>query len=117
MNLIVFAPVGASLALIFAAYFAYTIFKVDEGTDRMKYIASSIRKGANAFLKRQYKGVGIFFIFMFIVLFILAQFKFVSIFMPFAFLTGGIFSGLSGYLGMKIATNSNSRTANACTKS
>ena len=117
MNLIVFAPVGASLALIFAAYFAYTIFKVDEGTDRMKYIASSIRKGANAFLKRQYKGVGIFFIFMFIVLFILAQFKFVSIFMPFAFLTGGIFSGLSGYLGMKIATNSNIRTANACTKS
>ena len=117
MNLIVFAPVGASLALIFTAYFAYTIFKVDEGTDRMKYIASSIRKGANAFLKRQYKGVGIFFIFMFIVLFILAQFKFVSIFMPFAFLTGGIFSGLSGYLGMKIATNSNSRTANACTKS
>ena len=117
MNLIVFAPVGASLALIFAEYFAYTIFKVDEGTDRMKYIASSIRKGANAFLKRQYKGVGIFFIFMFIVLFILAQFKFVSIFMPFAFLTGGIFSGLSGYLGMKIATNSNIRTANACTKS
>ena len=54
---------------------------------------------------------------MFIILFILAQFNFVSIFMPFAFLTGGIFSGLSGYLGMKIATNSNSRTANACTKS
>ena len=117
MNLIVFAPVGASLALIFAAFYTYTIFKVDEGTDRMKYIASSIRKGANAFLRRQYKGVGIFFAIMFIILFILAQFKFVSIFMPFAFLTGGIFSGLSGYLGMKIATNSNSRTANACTKS
>ena len=59
MNLIVFAPVGASLALIFAAFYTYTIFKVDEGTDRMKYIASSIRKGANAFLRRQYKGVGI----------------------------------------------------------
>ena len=117
MSLMVFAPVGASLALIFAAFYTYTIFKVDEGTDRMKYIAESIRKGANAFLKRQYKGVGIFFIIMFIILFILAQFNFVSIFMPFAFLTGGIFSGLSGYLGMKIATNSNSRTANACTKS
>ena len=117
MSLMVFAPVGASLALIFAAFYTYTIFKVDEGTDRMKYIAESIRKGSNAFLKRQYKGVGIFFIIMFIILFILAQFNFVSIFMPFAFLTGGVFSGLSGYLGMKIATNSNSRTANACTKS
>ena len=117
MSLMVFAPVGASLALIFAAFYTYTIFKVDEGTDRMKYIAESIRKGANAFLKRQYKGVAIFFVIMFIILFILAQFNFVSIFMPFAFLTGGIFSGLSGYLGMKIATNSNSRTANACTKS
>ena len=117
MSLMVFAPVGASLALIFAAFYTYTIFKVDEGTDRMKYIAESIRKGANAFLKRQYKGVSVFFAIMFIILFILAQFDFVSIFMPFAFLTGGIFSGLSGYLGMKIATNSNSRTANACTKS
>ena len=54
---------------------------------------------------------------MFVILFILSRFNFVSIFMPFAFLTGGIFSGLSGYLGMKIATNSNSRTANACMKS
>ena len=117
MKLIVFAPVGATLALLFAAYYTYTIFKVDEGTDRMKYIASSIRKGANAFLKRQYKGVAIFFVIMFIILFILSRFNFVSIFMPFAFLTGGIFSGLSGYLGMKIATSANSRTANACTKS
>lgn len=117
MNLIVFAPVGATLALLFAAYFTYTILKVDEGTDRMKYIAGSIRKGANAFLKRQYKGVAIFFAIMFVILFILSQFDFVSIFMPFAFLTGGIFSGLSGYLGMRIATNSNSRTANACSKS
>ena len=50
MSLMVFAPVGASLALIFAAFYTYTIFKVDEGTDRMKYIAESIRKGANAFL-------------------------------------------------------------------
>lgn len=117
MSLMVFAPIGAGLALIFAAFYTYKIFKVDEGTDKMKYIAESIRKGANAFLKRQYKGVAIFFVIMFIILFILAQFNFVSIFMPFAFLTGGIFSGLSGYLGMKIATNSNSRTANACSKS
>lgn len=117
MKLIVFAPVGATLALLFAAYYTYTVFKIDEGTDKMKYIANSIRKGANAFLKRQYKGVSIFFVVMFVILFILSRFNFVSIFMPFAFLTGGIFSGLSGYLGMKIATNSNSRTANACMKS
>lgn len=117
MSLMIFAPIGATLALLFAAYYTYTIFKTDEGTDKMKYIAQSIRKGANAFLKRQYKGVAVFFIIMFFILLILAQFNFVSIFMPFAFLTGGIFSGLSGYLGMKIATNSNSRTANACSKS
>lgn len=117
MNLVVFAPVGATLALLFAVYFTRIVFKVDEGTDKMKHIANSIRSGANAYLKRQYKGVSFFFIGMFIILFILAQFKFVSIFVPFAFITGGFFSGLSGYLGMKIATNANSRTANACTKS
>ena len=72
MSLMFFAPLGAGLALFFAVFYTYTIFKVDEGTDRMKYIAESIRKGANAFLKRQYKGVGIFFIIMFIILFILA---------------------------------------------
>ena len=92
MKLIVFAPVGATLALLFAAYYTYTVFKIDEGTDKMKYIANSIRKGANAFLKRQYKGVSIFFVVMFVILFILSRFNFVSIFMPFAFLTGGIFS-------------------------
>ena len=80
MSLMVFAPIGAGLALIFAAFYTYKIFKVDEGTDKMKYIAESIRKGANAFLKRQYKGVAIFFVIMFIILFILAQFNFVSIF-------------------------------------
>ena len=50
MKLIVFAPVGATLALLFAAYYTYTVFKIDEGTDKMKYIANSIRKGANACL-------------------------------------------------------------------
>ena len=62
MNLIVLAPVGATVALLFAAYFTYTIFKVDEGTDSMKHIAESIRKGANAYLKRQYIAVGKFFV-------------------------------------------------------
>ena len=91
MNLVVFAPIGATLALIFAAYFTWCILKEDEGTDKMKHIAESIRSGANAYLKRQYKGVSYFFIGMFILLFILAQFDFVSIFVPFAFITGGFF--------------------------
>ncbi|CDB74491.1 sodium-translocating pyrophosphatase [Clostridium sp. CAG:265] len=117
MNLIVLAPVGATVALLFAAYFTYTIFKVDEGTDSMKHIAESIRKGANAYLKRQYIVVGKFFAAIFVLLLILSYFDYVSIFIPYAFITGGFFSALSGYLGMKIATNSNARTANACTKS
>ena len=54
MDLMVFAPLGATVALIFASYYTYTVFKFDEGTDRMKYIAESISKGARAFLKRQY---------------------------------------------------------------
>ena len=117
MDLMVFAPLGATVALIFASYYTYTVFKFDEGTDRMKYIAESIRKGARAFLKRQYKGVGIFFAIMFVILYILSCFDLVSKFIPFAFVTGGFFSGLSGYLGMTIATSANSRTANACQKS
>ena len=117
MNLIVLAPVGATVALLFAAYFTYTIFKVDEGTDSMKHIAESIRKGAKAYLKRQYIAVGKFFAAIFVLLLILSYFDYVSIFIPYAFITGGFFSALSGYLGMKIATNSNARTANACTKS
>ena len=74
MNLIVLAPVGATVALLFAAYFTYTIFKVDEGTDSMKHIAESIRKGANAYLKRQYIAVGKFFAAIFVLLLILSYF-------------------------------------------
>ena len=117
MNLIVFAPIGSLVALLFAAYFAYSVCKCDEGTDKMKNIAGSIRRGASAYLKRQYKGVSIFFLIMFVVLALLAWQGFLSGFVPFAFLTGGFLSGLSGFLGMKIATNSNARTANACQKS
>ena len=117
MKLIILAPIGAVLALVFAAYFTYKIFKEDEGTDKMKHIAESIRTGANAYLKRQYIAVAKFFAVIFVILLILAFFDYLSIFVPFAFITGGFFSALSCYLGMKIATNSNARTANACTKS
>ena len=105
---------GAAIALIFALFTAKRVLKFSEGNDLMKKISSSIRAGANAFLKRQYRIVVIFFIIVFAVLGVLAILGLVSPFMPFAFMTGGIFSGLSGFIGMKIATAANARTANAC---
>ena len=117
MNLILLAPVGSILALCFAGYLAFSIMKKSEGTDEMIKIASAIRKGANAYLKRQYTGVAIFFAVMVAILTALAIAGFLTPFVPFAFLTGGFFSGLSGFLGMKIATAANSRTANAARSS
>ena len=112
--LVLFTFSGSAIALIFALLTAKRIMRFSEGTDRMQKIAASIRAGANAFLKRQYRIVFIFFIAVFLILGALALLGLVSPFMPFAFLTGGIFSGLSGFIGMKIATASNARTANAC---
>ena len=112
--LVVFTFAGAILALLFALINAKTVLKFSEGTDRMKKISASIRKGASAFLKRQYKIVLIFFGVMFVLLGAMAIFGLLSPFVPFAFVTGGFFSALSGYIGMKIATLSNARTANAC---
>ena len=80
----------------------------------MQKIAKSIRAGANAYLKRQYSVVAIFFGGMFVLLCVMAACKLLTWFVPFAFVTGGFFSGLSGFIGMKIATLANSRTANAC---
>lgn len=105
---------GALLALIFAFIMAKKVLKFSEGTDRMKKIAEYIRTGANAYLKRQYKVVAIFFACMFVLLLVLAQFKMLSVYVPFAFVTGGIYSALAGFVGMKIATSANARTANAC---
>ena len=112
-DLLLLAPIGAILALVFAAYLAYKVMKTDEGTERMKEIAAAVRKGANAYLKRQYTGVAIFFAVMVAILSVMAALGYLTPFVPFAFLTGGFFSGLSGFLGMKIATAANSRTANA----
>ena len=110
------APVAvficAVIALVFAASKFFSVKSKPEGTETMANISSKIRKGAMAYLKRQYKTVGIFFAVMFIVLTILAAVGFLTPFVPFAFLTGGFFSGLSGFVGMKIATYANSRTAN-----
>ncbi len=112
--LVMFTFAGALLALLYALLTARRVLKFPEGTDKMKKIASSIRSGANAYLKRQYRVVIIFFLCMFAVLSIMAGLKFLTWYVPFAFLSGGVFSALSGYCGMKIATAANSRTANAC---
>jgi len=105
---------ASALAILFSVITAIRVMKFPEGSERMKQIAASIRKGANAFLSRQYKIVAIFFGVMFLVLGVMSILKFLSPFVPFAFVTGGFFSALSGFIGMKIATASNSRTANAC---
>lgn len=116
-NLLLLAPVGSIIALLFAGYLAYKVTRQSEGTETMKKIALAIRQGANAYLKRQYTGVALFFAVMFVILLVLAFNGFLTFFVPFAFLTGGIFSGLSGFIGMKIATAANSRTAFASSKS
>ena len=109
--------VGAALALAFAYAKNRNVMSFSEGSEEMQKIAAAIRKGANAYLKRQYKTVAIFFAVMFVILGALAFVGFVSPFMPIAFLTGGCYSMLAGYIGMKVATNANARTANAAIES
>ena len=106
--------IGSLLAIFFAGMMARKVLKADKGTEKMSKISASIKSGANAYLKRQYTIVSIFFAVMFIVLIVMAATGNLTWFVPFAFLTGGFFSGLSGFIGMKIATAANCRTANAC---
>jgi len=121
MNVLFFVGfIGAILALVFAGIQRSKVMSFSEGTDKMKKIAASIREGANAYLKRQYTTVAIVFVVVFIVLLIMAFAtggNMLSKYTPFAFLTGGIFSMLAGLIGMKIATNSNARTAWAASES
>ena len=112
--LVLLTFLGAVIALVFAVFTAKKVLKFSEGTDTMKKISAWVRSGANAYLKRQYVVVGVFFAVMFVVLMVMALLNLLSIFVPFAFVTGGFFSALSGFIGMKIATASNARTANAC---
>ncbi len=112
--LVILTFVGALAALLFAGLTASKVLRFSEGTELMKKISLSIRKGANAYLKRQYRVVIIFFAVMFVILSVMAVFKLLTPYVPFAFVTGGFFSALSGFIGMKIATLSNARTANAC---
>jgi len=110
-------PLNSILALAFAYYFYNQMMKENEGTDRMKQIASYVRKGAMAYLKQQYKVVGIFFIIMTILFSVLAFFNVQNGWVPFAFISGGFFSGLAGFFGMKTATHASARTAFAAQKS
>ena len=109
---------GALIAGIFAIVQAKKVMGFSEGNDKMKKIAASIREGANAYLKHQYITVAKVFAVVFIILLILAfALDMLSVYTPFAFLTGGIWSMLAGFIGMRIATNSNARTAQAASES
>jgi K(+)-stimulated pyrophosphate-energized sodium pump len=110
-------PISALIALLFAWIFYREMKAQEEGTDRMKEIAEYVREGAMAYLRRQYTVVIKVFIILVVLLSILAYFGIQNPFVPVAFLTGGFFSGLCGYLGMKTATFASNRTAWAASKS
>ena len=119
-NLFWIGFVGALVAAVFAWTQAKRVLSYSEGTERMQKIAASIRAGANAYLKQQYTTVFKVFVVVFIILVVIAFAsggKMLSKFTPFAFLTGGVFSMLAGFIGMKIATSSNARTAQAASES
>ena len=118
MNWVIYLVLAASiLALSFAYYFYKSMMKEDEGTDLMKKIASHVRRGAMAYLKQQYKVVIIVFIVLAVLFFVMSLFDLQNGWVWFAFLTGGFFSGLAGFFGMKTATYASARTANAARKS
>ena len=111
-------PASSVLALGFAWYFHRQMMRESEGTPQMMKIAAAVRKGAMSYLKQQYKIVGLVFLALVVMFSIMAYgFHVQNSWVPVAFLTGGFFSGLSGYLGMKTATYASARTANAARRS
>ena len=111
-------PVASLIALGFALYFFRSMKSADEGTSEMKRIAQAVREGAGSYLRQQYKVVGYVFLVLFILFAIMAYvFHIQNSWVPVAFLTGGFFSGLAGFFGMKTATYASARTANAARKS
>ncbi|HBX88330.1 MAG TPA: sodium-translocating pyrophosphatase, partial [Marinilabiliaceae bacterium] len=117
-SVFVIVPIAAVLALSFAYYFYRQMMKSSEGTEKMQRIAQHVRTGAGAYLRQQYKVVIVVF------LIITAIFAYLAYglgvqnqWVPFAFLTGGFFSGLAGFFGMKAATSASARVANACRSS
>jgi K(+)-stimulated pyrophosphate-energized sodium pump len=105
------APISSVLALLFAFFFYKKMISAPEGSDKMKEIAGYVREGAMAYLFRQYKTVSVVFIVLAIIFGILAVFGIQNPFVPVAFLTGGFFSGLCGFIGMNTATRASNRTA------
>ena len=116
-NLFYLVPAAAVIALLFAYIFFRQMMKESEGTATMKQIAQFVREGAMAYLKQQYKVVIIVFAALAVLFGVLAYFGVQNPWVPFAFLTGGLFSGLAGFIGMKTATFASARTANAARKS
>ena len=117
-NLFWLGILGAILALLFALYQSRKVMAFSEGSDTMKKIAAAIRKGANAYLQHQYATVFKVFAVVFLLLLVLCWFGLLdNWFIPFAFLTGGIYSAIAGFVGMRIATSSNARTAQAASES
>jgi K(+)-stimulated pyrophosphate-energized sodium pump len=112
-----FIPAASLTALLFAWYFFRNMMKESEGTATMKEIALHVRKGAMAYLKQQYKIVTIVFVALAAIFTVLAFLNIQNGWVPFAFLTGGFFSGLAGFIGMKTATYASARTANAAQRS
>ncbi len=117
MNAMFLVAAGAVIALGFAATMFRRVKGQPVGTPQMEKISNAVSSGATAYLKRQYKGVAVFFVVVFCILLAMAAMGFLSYFTPFAFVTGGFFSGLAGFIGMKTATMANCRTANAASES
>src|SRR5690554_4030562 len=116
-NIFLLIPFASLLALGFAWYFFKSMMKNPEGSVRMQEIAQYVREGAMAYLKRQYKVVILVFVILFILLTIMAYFEVQNPFVPVAFISGGFFSGLCGFLGMKTATFASARTAQGASQS
>lgn len=123
-DLMYLIAIGSTAALVFAWFLAKGVNKKSQGTERMKEISNYIQEGAMAYLRQQYKVVGIFFFVLFVLLgfisWVLPAFtgeKWLSEFVPVAFITGGFFSGLAGFIGMLVATKANARTAQAASES
>ncbi|MFV0471477.1 MAG: sodium-translocating pyrophosphatase [Paludibacteraceae bacterium] len=110
-------PIAAIIALGFALYFFKNMMKQSEGNETMKRIAQYVREGAMSYLKQQYKMVTIVFVVLALIFAVMAYFGLQNNWVPFAFLTGGFFSGLAGFFGMKTATYASARTANAAMNS
>ena len=117
MTLWYIAPIASLVALVVAMVFFRAMKRSDAGDARMCEIAGYVRQGAMAYLFRQYKIVSLVFVILFVIFAVLAAVGVQNPFVPVAFLTGGFFSGLCGYIGMKTATHASSRTAQACRSS